>query len=182
MPTTGANAVVRNESLSTKLRAVFDASAMAKPSCPSLNDCIHAGPPLSPVIFDILLRFRRRKIGLVADIEKAFLNIAINKEQRNLARFLWIDDVNSTDPTLVVYRFCCVIFGMNCSPFLLNATLKNHVTQHYRNDPILAERVLQDLYFDDWTTGGKSEVEALELSRKARACFAAGSFNLRKWA
>ena len=44
------------------------------------------------------------------------------------------------------------------------------------------ERALSDLYVDDWTTGGGNDVEALEIYRKANACFAAGNFNLRKWA
>ena len=70
--------------------------------------------PCLPRFLDILLRFRTRKVGLVADIKKAFLNIAVNEGQGNLMRFLWIDDVDKEDPSLVVYRFCRVIFGMNC--------------------------------------------------------------------
>jgi len=117
-------AVIREDAVTTKLRVVFDASAKVKPSSPSLNECTYTGPSLISQIFEILTRFGSHKIGLVSDIEKAFLNIAVTKEQRDLMRFLWIDDVTKPDPTVEVYRFCRVIFGMNCSPFLLNATLK----------------------------------------------------------
>ena len=57
------------------------------------------------MIFDILLRSRARKVRLVADIEKAFLSIAVNEGQRNLMRSLCIDDVDKEDHSLVFYRF-----------------------------------------------------------------------------
>ena len=46
----------------------------------SLNDCLHVGPSLNP--YSILIRFRENKEALVADIEKAFLNVKVNKEGR----------------------------------------------------------------------------------------------------
>ena len=57
------------------------------------------------MIFDILLRSRARKVRLVADIEKAFLSIAVNEGQRNLMRSLCIDNVDKEDHSLVFYRF-----------------------------------------------------------------------------
>ena len=37
---------------------------------------------------DILLRFRLNEVGLISDIEKAFLNISVSPEQRDFLRFL----------------------------------------------------------------------------------------------
>ncbi|KAK3727775.1 hypothetical protein QZH41_016420, partial [Actinostola sp. cb2023] len=175
-------AVIREDAVTTKLRVVFDASAKVKPSSPSLNECTYTGPSLISQIFENLTRFRSHKIGLVSDIEKAFLNIAVTKEQRDLMRFLWIDDVTKPDPTVEVYRFCRVIFGMNCSPFLLNATLKHHISKYYSQDPETAQKVQSSLYVDDWSCGGENEDETFKLYQATRACFAAGGFNLRKWA
>ena len=175
-------AVIRSDALTTKLRVVFDASARMKPGCLYLNDCTYISPPLTAGIADILMRFRAHKVGLVADIAKAFLNIEVDKQQRDLMRFLWIDDINSEDPNIVIYRFCRVIFGMNCSPFLLNATLKHHVTKYYALEPVLAQNTLEVLYVDDWTSGGKNDDEVYALYKTTNACFASGGFNLRKWA
>ena len=80
------HAVVRHDKDTTKVRVVYDASA--KSHGPSLNDCLHVGPKFNQRIFDILLRFRAQKIALVADIEKAFLMIAVNEEDRDVLRFL----------------------------------------------------------------------------------------------
>ena len=152
-------AVIRSDALATKLRVVFDASARVKPGCLSLNDCTYTGPALTAGIADILMHFRAHKVGLVADIERAFLNIEVDKRQRDLMHFLWINDINDEDPNIVIYRICRVIFGMNCSPFLLNATLKYRVTKYYALKPVLALNTLEGLYVDDWTCGGEIDDE-----------------------
>ena len=78
--------VIRLDKETTKLRVFFDASA--KSTGPSLNDCLYIGPPMSPLLYNILLRFRIHKTALVADIEKAFLNISIVPEHRDTLRFM----------------------------------------------------------------------------------------------
>ena len=78
--------VVRLDKSTTKVRIVFDASS--KRNGPSLNDCIYAGPPLTQLIFNVLLIFRAHKTALTADIEKAFLKVAVSKDHRDLLRFL----------------------------------------------------------------------------------------------
>ena len=73
--------VIRLDKETTKLRIVFDTSARSPG--PSLNDCLYIGPPMSPLLYNILLRFRIHKTALMADIEKAFLNISIVPEHRD---------------------------------------------------------------------------------------------------
>ena len=68
-------AVIRKEAATTKLRVVFDASSKDSEKGTSLNDCLHVGQSLTPLLYDILLRLRENRIGIVSDIEKAFLNI-----------------------------------------------------------------------------------------------------------
>ena len=79
--------VIKNERDTTRTLIVFDASSKIANN-PSLNDCLHSGPCLLPLIFDILLRFRIGDMALVADIKQAFLNIEIDEGNRNLLRFL----------------------------------------------------------------------------------------------
>ena len=79
--------VIREDKQTTKIRAVFDASC--KVNGPSLNQCLYAGPNLIAKIFDVLVRFRFTRIGLLADIKQAFLNVEIASEHRDYLRFLW---------------------------------------------------------------------------------------------
>ena len=82
-------AVVRKSAETTKVRMVFDASSKESRRGVSLNDCLHVDPPLAPLLFDVLLRLSTYKIVLIGDIQKAFLNIEVAKEDRNAMRILW---------------------------------------------------------------------------------------------
>ena len=73
-------------------------NASAKTTKTSLNSCLYAGPSLLPKIVDVLIRFRFHKIGLVADVEKAFHQISIAEEDRDAFQFLWIDNIAGETP------------------------------------------------------------------------------------
>ena len=98
--------------MTTKVRIVYDAPSKGSKSDTSLNDCLHVGPSLSALLYSILIRFRENKVALVADIEKAFLNVEVNKEDRDCLRFLWVNDndILNDDREVIVYRFCRVVF------------------------------------------------------------------------
>lgn len=67
------------ENSTTKVRPVFDASAGEK-SYPFLNQCLEFRTNLMKLIPNILFRFRKQKYRIIADIEKAFLQICIRSE------------------------------------------------------------------------------------------------------
>ena len=173
--------VVKEDRATTKLRVVYDASAK---SCgePSLNDCLLPGPALTPLIFDILLRFRLHKVALIGDLEKAFLNIEVVPEERDFLRFLWIDDINSSNPEILTLRFSRLVFGLVCSPFILNVTLRNHLLKYENIDPEFVHNVIRALYVDDFASGKNSVKDCFELYQKLKSRFSEGGFNMRKWA
>ena len=139
--------VIRMDKETTKLRVVYDASARG--AGPSLNDCLYAGPPLSPFIFDILVRFRLHKVAVAADIEKAFLNISITPEHRDYLRFLWVNDPFEENPSIRLMRFTRVVFEVTSSPFILNATIRHHLNQYAMIQPDIVKELLRSLYVDD---------------------------------
>ena len=118
---------------------------------------------------------------MTADIEKAFLNVAISPEHRDYLRFLWINDPSSEAPHIQVLRFTRVVFGLTSSPFILNATLKHHVTQYANVDPDFVNEVMRSLYVDDFASGSRDVKSALQLSTKVKNRLADGGFNMRKW-
>ncbi len=174
-------AVIREDAETTKLRVVYDASCKDRKTRVSLNDCLHVGPSLTPMIFDVLLRFRANNVALVGDIEKAFLNIEIHPEDRDCLRFLWVKDIHAQDPEIVVLRFQRVVFGCNSSPFLLNAVLRHHINKYAEQDPEFVEKLLGGFFVDDLVTGGKNTKDALNLYGKAKERMKEGGFSLRKW-
>jgi len=59
-------------------------------------------------------------LAILADIEKAFLQIGIQEHERDITRFLWFKDPNQperVEGNLSTFRFCRVPFGIICSPF-----------------------------------------------------------------
>jgi hypothetical protein len=118
---------------------------------------------------------------LIGDIEKAFLNVEVDREDRDYLRFLWVKDVVSGNLETVVYRFCRVVFGVNASPFLLNATLKHHIEKFAETDPIFVQKMKDGFYVDDLVSGGRATDEVKDLYGKAKTRMATGGFKLRKW-
>ena len=118
---------------------------------------------------------------MTADIEKAFLNIAISEEHRDFHRLLWVSDPHSSNPDIAPLRFARVVFGVTSSPFILNATLRYHVNRYLLSDPEFVYELLRSLYVDDNAFGCESIPKALDLARKIKSRLLVGGFNMRKW-
>ena len=159
---------------------MYDASAKTREG-PSLNSCLYTGPCLLPSIVDTLIRFRYHKSALLADVEKAFLMISVSPCDRDVLRFLWLDDISKNNPRTVTYRFCRVVFGVTSSPFLLNATIEQHLLKYSDEHPELVQNLLNSLYVDDLNSGCTTVEEAFDLFVKSKKIMSQGSFNLRKW-
>ena len=123
--------VLTPEKTTTKLRIVFDASAKTRKKNQSLNESLHRGPVILEDLCGFLLTFRLHKVTLVADVEKAFLQVGLQHDDRDVTRFLWFKDPSkpTIEKNVQVLRFTRVPFGMISSPFLLAATIKHHLTK-----------------------------------------------------
>ena len=103
--------VIREDATTTKVRMVFDASAKPHPLVNSINDCMFTGRPLQPLIWDIMIRVRMSTNILLADIQKALMQIGIKVQDRDAFRFLF--NINGVEQHL---RFARVPFGVEASP------------------------------------------------------------------
>ena len=147
---------------SPKLRVVMDGSANTETGI-CLNDCLNPGPPLTNELIEMIMRFRTHEYIITGDIEKAFLQLEVAEADRDFLRFLWYDK----NGKLVVYRFTRVPFGLRCSSFLLNATLRYHMQKRCLeiNDPYLFELLNKSQYVDDWIIGARKVDEVLHLKK-----------------
>jgi hypothetical protein len=162
-----------------KIRPVFDASAHPRGQ-PSLNDCLLRGPVLLPELVGLLIRFRLPKFVAISDIESAFLMVGLHQADREVAKFLWIKDLNKPpEPSnMQVFRFTRVAFGVMCSPYLLAGVIRHHLDKY---GPGVAAELASSLYVDNLHLGAESWPELLDKCQRAKDIFTEARMNLREF-
>lgn len=164
---------------SKKLRIVYDASAKTADNL-SLNECLYRGPLMLEDLTGLLIKFREHPIGIVADVEKAFLQLGLQDLDRDVTRFLWLKDINceANSDNVLHLRFCRVPFGVISSPFLLNAAIRFHLI---RSNSVLMKQIAEDIYVDNIVTGAQTISDAQSIYRTSKKSFDSLSMNLREW-
>ena len=107
--------------------------------------------------------------------------VLIATKDRDSLRFLWIDNIASCLPKIVMLRFTRVVYGITSSSFLLNATLQLHLKKNEMEDPSFVNKFMHSIYVDYVAFGGDSTNEVFELYLKTKSRLAEGEFNLRKF-
>ncbi|XP_076300582.1 uncharacterized protein LOC143218899 [Lasioglossum baleicum] len=171
-------AVIRNESKTTKLRVVFNATNKSS-SGYSLNDLLHVGPKLQLDITSILLNWRIHEYVMVADIEKMFRQILVHPADRHFQCILWMNEI--TDE-LEAYELNTITYGTACAPYLSMRVIRELNTLDGADYPLASPVLSNQVYVDD-VFFGSPDKKLLEQTR-VQLCtlLARGGFNLRKWA
>ena len=65
-------------------------------------------------------------VTVTAEIEKAFLNVEVDENDRDYFRFVWPENPQVVNSDIMVYRFCREVFGLNALLFLLYGTMCYH--------------------------------------------------------
>lgn len=169
--------VLREESLTTKLRVVFDGS-MKTTSGYSLNDILLKGFIDQPELFDILCRFRMFNFVIICDIEKMFRKIFVNPEQTFLQNILWRENPNQD---LECIELSTVTYGTTSAPFLATQCLNFLANEHKEKFPLASEAVLTQCYIDDILYGCNSEQQLFCIKDQLTELFKIANINLHKW-
>ncbi|KAL7071027.1 hypothetical protein ACQ4LE_009907 [Meloidogyne hapla] len=168
--------VFKSSSSFTKLRVVFDAGSGKTP----LNNELLRGAVLLPQLPGILIRTQMFNNLLIADIAKAFLQIQLRQEDRDVTRFLWVKDIKHQPEyqNLISYRFTRVLFGVISSPFLLIATILHHLEKI--KSP-LSEEIKTNLYMDNIILGAKNTDEIKEKYTELIKIFEKAKMKVREF-
>ncbi|UYV68138.1 hypothetical protein LAZ67_5003160, partial [Cordylochernes scorpioides] len=169
--------VVKLSSGTTPIRPVFDASSKVYRS-PSSNDCLEKGPNLIEMIPNLMLRILNVKFGVVADIKKAFFQIEVNERDRDYLRFLWY---SRNGEKTEVFRHRRVVFGVNCSPFILGKVIEYHLSNVRPEHKPLAQRLQKSFYVDNLVTSVNSFEELKDLKLTATPIMDNARLELSRW-
>lgn len=144
----------------------------------SLNDVQYVGPIIQNELFAILLRFRKFRYVMTADISKMYRMILVNESDRSLQTIFW--RYKPTDD-LKCYQLNTVTYGTASAPFLAIRCLNQLAEEHKMLYPLACHTIKTDFYVDDLLTGAASKDEILQLQREISNILASGGFQLRKW-
>ncbi|XP_075162723.1 uncharacterized protein LOC142235354 [Haematobia irritans] len=169
--------VYKPESVSTKLRVVFNAS------CPSakgksLNDLLYVGPVLQKDIVTLILNWRLYKFVFNADITKMYRQIFVNPKHAPYQRILYRSD---PDSEIKDYQLRTVTFGVNCAPYLALRTLLQLAEDEEKRFPLGSTILRNNMYIDDALAGAHSVSEGLRARKELEGILLSGGFELRKW-
>lgn len=162
-----------------KCRIVFDCAAKFRGS--SLNDHVHQGPDLANKLVGVLLRFRQGKFGFMADIEAMFNQVRVSPKDRDVLRFLWYEDCDTSKPPKV-FRMTTNLFGGVWSPSCANFALQKIAEEHSEMYPDeVISTILRNFYVDDCLRSLDNVQSAVCLAQQVKELLAKRGFNLTKF-
>ncbi|XP_048262969.1 uncharacterized protein LOC125385367 [Bombus terrestris] len=169
--------VIKESSNTTKLRVVFDGSAISTTGV-SLNDTLHTGPKLQEDLVEILLRFRSHQYVLTGDIEKMYRQILVRPDDRKYQLILWRNSNGEID----TYQLNTVTFGLSAAPYLALRCLKQLAEDEGDRFPRASSVVQRDFYVDDALTGADTKEELIAVRHELTDLLRSGGLNIREWA
>eukprot|EP00922_Rhytidocystis_sp_ex-Travisia-forbesii_P050095 GHVS01074529.1.p1 GENE.GHVS01074529.1~~GHVS01074529.1.p1 ORF type:complete len:901 (-),score=71.48 GHVS01074529.1:152-2653(-) len=168
----------------TKHRIVFDGSARLGLGT-SLNDNLYRGPVNLVKIAFLLIRMRLHPIQVVADIERAYLQIGINPADRDSLRYLWlVDPDRGIEPgNIKIMRFTRLPFGAVCGGTVLALAIQAELDKYHPPHPLhdTASRIRHEIYVDNVSSGFSTPEEATRFRIEAQEIFTKCKMNLRGW-
>ena len=154
------HAVFKPESSSTPVRLVVNSSLKCNDI--SLNDILMKGPNTIRSLFGIQLQFRTFPVALVSDIYKFYHSIHTTETEKHLRRLLWRH--MNTDEEPKTYGITRVMFGDKPAAAISSVAIQETAETFRHIDEIAADKLKNNTYVDDITTGADTvnEVESLK--------------------
>ena len=104
-----------------------------------------------------MVKFRAHQVGLIADIEKAFLIIGIEEIDCDMMRFLLFENAHDPNPKVAEFRFTRLMFGLRSSPAILGATINHHLEFYKETHSETVKAIKDSLYVDDLVSGAPKD-------------------------
>ena len=174
-------AVIRKDRETTRLRIVFDGSAKTADRDYSFSDYLETGPNSLPQLCDVLTSFRSNLIAFTSDVEKAFLQVSVKADDRDMLRFFWYETDSNGELKLLQLHFNRLVFGLTPSPAILGGVVQHHLENYEQSEPEIIDELRRQIHVDDFTGGCDTVENAFQLCKKSKEIMKARGMNLRKF-
>ena len=157
-----------------KVRVVNDCKAEYEGV--SVNNVCLSGPDLLNKLIHVLLRFRIHQYAWAADVAAMYFQVRIPKEQRDMLRFLWLNDAGIVEEYRMVGHVMGGVWSSASSTFAIRQAVVDR-----KSHPKVVHVINKSLYVDDALHSEEKEEDA-ELT--AHGCYTdlkANHFNFCKF-
>ncbi|XP_070855575.1 uncharacterized protein [Drosophila suzukii] len=168
--------VYKEDSLTTKQRIVFDASAKTS-NGRSLNDVLSVGPTLQNDLPAVLLNWRQYRHVFTADIQRMYRCIDVHPDDTQYQRILW----RAADGNIKEYCLSTVTFGTASAPFTAIRVVRQLAEDERENYPLAEEVLKHEIYVDDILSGDHTISAAQNKSLQIQNALKSANMELRKW-
>jgi hypothetical protein len=158
---------------------VFDASSKT-PGGNSLNGVLAKGQNRLCKLQHLLVRFRRGKAAVTADISMAYNGTKLRPEHLKYQKYLWKDGLLEANPTKVMY-VTTLIYGVKPSGQQTQVSLEK-LAAYFRKQHRLLEGALvleTDTYVDDIINSQDSQQDCMAVSAEIVEILARGSMSVK---
>ncbi|XP_039226632.1 uncharacterized protein LOC120320591 [Drosophila yakuba] len=171
------HAVFKEESLTTKQRIVFDASARTS-NGRSLNDVLCVGPTLQNDLPAVLLNWRQYQFVFTADIQRMYRCINVHPDDTQYQRILW----RAADGVIKQHCLTTVTFGTASAPYTAIRVIHQIAEDTQTKYPMASNVLKNEIYVDDILSGDHSQEAAIRKSLQTMLALKSSGMELRKWA
>ena len=172
--------IFKEASLSTPCRMVFDASSRT-PGGASLNCILAKGQNKLAKIINLLIKFRKRRCALTADVSMAYNGIKLAPEHYKYQQYLWKKDLNPENPTetMIVKT---LIYGVRSAGNQTMAgfdKLAEHTIEHHPEHEAGAKVLKNKAYMDDITTSRNTRSGCEKIAEDLEFTLSQGSMSVK---
>ena len=180
--------IFKLDRLSTKARIVYlsNISQRSRDGRVSMshNQSIIAGPRLNKKISTAVLWLRFGKYLLTFDLVKAFLQIALSREDSEKLAFLWVENLKDNDFRVCGFLMRRLMFGLRCSPSILMIALyKILLVDQSSSERVneLKRSIYHTVYMDNAAVAFDTGEELLWAFNELKSIFSPYQFELQQF-
>jgi len=101
--------------------------------------------------------------------------VGVASTDRDVLRFLWLNDPSNPQSSVTQFRFTRLVFGLRSSP---GAVISHHLQSYKTLHPSVKERTKDCLYVDDLITGTSTTEQGVKLYQRAKGIMKEAGQNL----
>ena len=137
------------------------------------------GPDYLNSLVGILLRFRRDKFAVMADIEQMYHQIKVKESDQDALIFAWR---NTPKEEIEDRKMTVHIFGKIDSPCIANWVVKRTASDQFNKYPVdIINTIHENFYMDGYLDCFNFEERAIDTIQKIISILSNGEFRLTKW-